>query len=54
VAVEAELGRVREAGAKIAEEEAKVPITEVEVIGIDQGVGIHFPRNPTFQVIDLK
>src|SRR5205823_5921627 len=45
MAVETELGRVREVGAKLEEKGAEVLIAAVEVIDVDQGGGIDDPRN---------
>ena len=45
MAVEAELGRVREVGAELDEEGAEVLILAVEVIDVDHGCGVVDPGN---------
>src|SRR5258708_39041704 len=45
MAVEAELGRIREIGAELEEEGAEVLVAAVEVIDVDHGGGINNPGN---------
>src|SRR6266576_6756719 len=45
MAVEAELGRIREVGTELEKEGAEVLVAAVEVIDVDHGGGIEDPRD---------